>query len=69
YKELLRNLTILLISLVGGTTGLLFKLEHPVSATLIFPAIILTVGVIGGILIVLETLRELIEELRRWKEK
>jgi hypothetical protein len=69
YKELLKNLIILLISLVGGAVGLLFKLSHPVSLILIFPAITLIVGVIAGIVAVLETLRKLMEELKRWKEK
>ena len=66
YKELLKNLTILLIPLVGGTAGLLFKLNNPISVMLVVPGIILTVGVITGILSVLGSLKKLMKELEEW---
>jgi len=54
YKELLKNLTIILIATVGGTAGLLFKLSNPVAVLLIFPGIILSSGVTVSIFAVLE---------------
>jgi len=59
-------MTILLIPLVGGTAGLLFKLNNPISVMLVFPGIILTVGVITGILSVLGSLKKLMKELEEW---
>jgi len=69
YKELLKNLTIILIATVGGTAGLLFKLSNPVAVLLIFPGIILSSGVTVSIFAVLDSLRKLIREMEEWKKK
>ena len=69
YKELLKNLTILLIATVGGTAGLLFKLSNPVAFLLISPGIILSSGVTVSIFAVLDSLRKLIREMEEWKKK
>ena len=50
YAELLRNLVILLIAVGGGSVGLLFKLSNPVSIPLLVLGLILTLGLIFGII-------------------
>ena len=34
YKELLRNLTVLLVALAGGIASLLFRLTNPIASVL-----------------------------------
>jgi len=55
YLEFLRNITILLIAVGGGTIGLLFKLSDPVAIPLVFVGLITFSGLsIGGIRVILK---------------
>jgi len=69
YKELLRNLTLLLIATTGGTAGLLFKLNNPIAVLLVFPGIIFSSGIFISIFAVLDSLRTEIKEIERWKKR
>ena len=61
YSEILRNLMLLLIAVGGGSIGLLFKASNPVSVPLIVLGLILSIGLIFGIvrvsLLIKETLK------------
>ncbi|SMP03587.1 hypothetical protein SAMN06265339_0130 [Desulfurobacterium pacificum] len=69
YKDLLRNLTLLLIAIVGGTASLLFKLNNPVAVILVFPGIILSSGTIVSVFVILDVLRKLIKEMEQCQKK
>ena len=69
YLEFLRNITILLIAVGGGTIGLLFKLSDPVAIPLVFVGLITFSGLsIGGIRVILK-IKELVRELWKWEKK
>jgi TRAP-type C4-dicarboxylate transport system permease small subunit len=68
FSEILRNLVILLIAVVGGTVSLLFKLSNPVAIPLMFMGLILTVGILFGIFRLVITIRELLQELEKWEK-
>ena len=68
FSEVLRNLVILLIAVVGGTVSLLFKLSNPVAIPLMFMGLILTVGILFGIFRLVITIRELLQELEKWEK-
>jgi len=69
YTEFLRNLVILLIAVGGGTVGLLFKLSNPVSVPLLLLGLVLTIGLIFGIVRTVISIKETLEELRKWEKK
>jgi len=69
YLEFLRNITILLIAVGGGTIGLLFKLSNPIAIPLVFIGSITFAGfIIAGTGVVLR-IKEIIRELRKWEKK
>jgi hypothetical protein len=67
YSEILRILVILLIAISGGTAGLLFKLSNPVAIPLLFLGLVLTVGILFGIVRLSIRLKECLEELGIWE--
>ncbi len=69
YTEFLRNLVILLIAVGGGTVGFLFKLSNPVSVPLLLLGLVLTIGLIFGIVRTAISIKETLEELRKWERK
>lgn len=69
YSEILRNLVLLLVAVGGGSIGLLFKASNPVSIPLIILGLILSVGLIFGIVRTSLLIKETLEELRKWERK
>ncbi len=69
YTELLRNLVILLIAVGGGSAGLLFRLSNPISIPLLILGLILTLGLIFGIVRVAVSIKTVLKELQQWGEK
>jgi len=69
YLEVLRNLVILLIATAGGTIGLLFKLSHPIAIPLLALGLILTVGILIGIVKTAVSLTNLLREMESWARK
>ena len=64
YTELLRNLVILLIAVGGGSISLLFKLSNPVSVPLLILGLILTLGLIFGIVRLAICIKSVLKELQ-----
>ena len=69
YTELLRNLVILLIAVGGGSVSLLFKLSNPVSIPLLILGLILTLGLIFGIVRLAICIKSVLKELQQWERK
>ena len=69
YTELLRNLVILLIAVGGGSISLLFKLSNPVSIPLLILGLILTLGLIFGIVRLAICIKSVLKELQQWGKK
>lgn len=69
YTELLRNLVILLIAVGGGSISLLFKLSNPVSIPLLILGLILTLGLIFGIVRLAICIKSVLKELQQWEKK
>jgi len=69
YLEALRNLVILLIATAGGTAGLLFKLSHPITLPLLVLGLVLTVGILLGIVKTAVSLTNLLQEIEKWAKK
>ena len=69
YTELLRNLVILLIAVGGGSVSLLFKLSNPVSIPLLILGLILTLGLIFGIVRLAICIKSVLKELQQWEKK
>jgi hypothetical protein len=68
YSEILKNLTILLIAVAGGTIGLLFKLSNPIAIPLLIMGLLLTIGILFGIFRLSISIREKLEELKEWEK-
>ena len=68
FSEILRNLVILLIAVAGGTISLLFKFSNPVAVPLMFMGLVLTVGILSGIIRLVIVIRELLQELEKWEK-
>jgi len=69
YLEFLRNITILVIAVGGGTIGLLFKLSNPIAIPLVFIGSITFAGfIIAGTGVILR-IREIVKELQKWERK
>ncbi|SMO84003.1 hypothetical protein SAMN06269117_1433 [Balnearium lithotrophicum] len=68
YSEILKNLTILLIAVAGGTIGLLFKLSNPIAIPLLVMGLSLTIGILFGIFRLSISIRETLEELKKWEK-
>ena len=67
--EVLKEKLVLLIALVGGTAGLLFKLENPIAVFLVFWGILLISGAIAVAFVVLDLMMKTIKELEEWKKR
>jgi hypothetical protein len=69
YKELLRNLTVLLVALAGGIASLLFRLTNPIASVLTFVGLVLLWSLMLEIIFTLKILKSTLKELEKWKEK
>jgi len=67
--EVLKEKLVLLIALVGGTAGLLFKLENPIAVFLVFWGILLISGAIAVTFVILNLMVKTVRELEEWKKR
>jgi len=64
YIELLKLVSIFLLTVAGGTVGLFFKLKNPIAIPFIFFGIVLTIGFAVLVIQLLGTIGKLLKELR-----